>query len=128
MDFYSYLDPRSTDKKLGIQPFLHQLAVVASGNGQNLLRTSASNGTDEVSHLCHNSGCFNPDHVVVESKELNRARWACGGAFIVKATDGSVYHPCVHGAVEHRRSCLLPTFRMERGSYYVNTKTGPVVR
>ena len=111
---------------IGCQPFRHQLAVVARGFGQNLLLTSKEDATHEVSHLCGNARCFNPEHVVVESKALNRKRWACGGAWVVKASDGSVYNPCLHGTEEHRTRCLLPTFHMDAGKYYSNTTTtGP---
>src|SRR5215471_2946554 len=115
-----------TSKKINCQPFRHQLAVVASGLGQNLLRTSAPNGTDEVSHLCHNHRCFNPDHILVESKDTNRKRWGCVGAWIIKcAVDGTIYHPCRHGEGEQRRKCILPRIELEAHKYYQNTIDGP---
>jgi len=41
--------PGSRPKRLiGVQPFRHQLAVVAAGLGQNLLKTSKYGGTHEV--------------------------------------------------------------------------------
>ena len=115
-----------TSQKIDCQPFRHQLAVVASGLGQNLLCTSAPNGTDEVSHLCHNHRCFNPDHVLVESKDMNRKRWACVGAWVIKCdADGTIYHPCCHGEEEHRRRCILPRIELEPHKYYQNTLDGP---
>lgn len=92
-------------------PYLHQLAVVADGNGVLLLRTAREwDDPDvyEVSHLCHNTGCFNPQHVVVESQGLNGRRKQCSTAVIVVHPDGTVYHPCPHGAEEGRHTCLLP--------------------
>lgn len=113
---------------IGCQPFRHQLAVVAAGYGQNLLRTSGRDATDEVSHLCHNPRCFNPDHVLVESKIMNRKRWACGGAWIIRTSDGTVYHPCPHGRQEHMRQCLLPRATLLAGQFYENSDNGPVLR
>jgi hypothetical protein len=55
---------------IGCQSFRHQLAVVAAGCGQDLWRTSRREATQEVSHLCLNSRCFNPKHVIVESRVL----------------------------------------------------------
>jgi hypothetical protein len=38
---------------------------------------------------------------------MNRKRWACGGVYEVVCGHGSVYNPCLHGAEEHRRRCLV---------------------
>lgn len=120
--------PRDPTRRIGCQPFRHQLAAVASGQGDSLLRTSGPEAADEVSHLCLNARCFNPDHVLVESKEMNRKRWACGGSWVVRVSDGSVYHPCPHGQEEHRRECLLPRFDIVSRGYYQNTASGPIFR
>ena len=80
---------------IGVQPFRHQLAIVAGGNGQDLLHTVTS-GTYQVSHGCHNGRCFNPDHLWVEKSEANQARKSCVGAYIIKTSDGTIYHPCTH--------------------------------
>ncbi|RWQ91516.1 zinc-binding loop region of homing endonuclease, partial [Paecilomyces variotii] len=71
--------PDNRTEKINVQPFRYQLAVVASGYGQNLLLTSDQNATHEMSHLCHNHGCFNPHHVCVEPLEINRKRGGCVG-------------------------------------------------
>ena len=34
-------------------------------------------GEDEASHLCHIKSCFNPEHIVLESREMNKQRDAC---------------------------------------------------
>ena len=116
-----------TTEKINVQPFRHQLAVVASGYGQNLLRTSPVSGNDEVSHLCHNQQCFNPEHVIVESQELNKARRSCVGAFVTKCkASGTVFHPCLHGASENFVDCILPRVDLEGGKYYRNSPNGPV--
>jgi hypothetical protein len=115
---------------IGCQPFRHQLAVVAAGLGQNLLRTSGKMATDDVSHLCHNHRCFNPDHVIVESKGMNQRRGTCVGQWIVKFRgSGTIYNPCVHDGEEHRRGCLLPRMELLNGqSYYQNSGSGPILR
>lgn len=121
--------PGSTDERIGTQPFRHQLAVVADGYGQNLLRTTGAAAPDEVSHLCLNSRCFNPDHVIVEPKAMNRKRWACGGAWAVRTMDGTVYNPCPHRAEEPWRQCMLPTMELaRRQGYYENSAIGPILR
>jgi len=33
----------------------------------------------EASHLCHSSNCIRPDHIVIESKEVNQDRNFCSG-------------------------------------------------
>jgi len=32
---------------------------------------------DEASHLCHVKSCYNPNHIVLESRELNQQRNGC---------------------------------------------------
>ncbi|KAJ5577370.1 zinc-binding loop region of homing endonuclease [Penicillium hispanicum] len=116
-----------TNVEIGVQPYRHQLAIVAAGLGQNLVRTTRDNSTDEVSHLCGNHRCFNPDHVVVEPKAMNRQRWACGGAWIVRTADGTVYNPCPHRAEAPWRECILPRRQLPAaGGYYQNSAEGPI--
>ncbi len=95
---------------LNLYPYRHQLAVVASGKGMQL-NLATQGGSHQVSHLCHNPGCFNPNHVVVEPRELNVARNTCRGKFIVEGPDGSIIHPCWHwnwrGEGAHQ-TCILP--------------------
>lgn len=45
-----------------------------------------------VSHLCHNTLCYNPDHHVLEPLDLNKARNGCPGG------------PHCH----HQRKCIRP--------------------
>ncbi|KAK9487997.1 hypothetical protein V1527DRAFT_403015 [Lipomyces starkeyi] len=60
----------------------------------------------DVSHLCHNRKCFNPENLVVESRLNNRRRQACSGHKILVG-DGFSYHPCAQGSVEKMRKCIL---------------------
>lgn len=126
-------------QKIGYQPFLHQLVLVAEGKGELLARTTANPVGDpyEVSHLCHRRACFNPDHLVVEPRDLNRARNACQGLSKV-IIRGVTYHPCAHWDDEHwygpgrgqRKACILdgtvPLGDVYRGEYVEATRDGGV--
>ncbi len=56
--------------------YLHQLAVIASGRKEQL-QDARHGGVNECSHLCRNPSCFNPDHIWVEAKEINKQRNFC---------------------------------------------------
>ena len=108
---YIWVDLRTTrnpvdHKHIGRRVYLHQLAVMAAGpagNGSDLGLTSAPSKTHEVSHLCHNPCCFNPDHVVVETRSLNRLRKTCAK----KGLNGKGVLQCPHG-INGGRSCIFP--------------------
>ena len=51
--------------------YLHHLAWYATGHNM------PEPVKQHLSHLCHNSACFNPDHLVVESPVLNNNRKNC---------------------------------------------------
>lgn len=53
--------------------YVHRLAYQLS---RNILKLP-SEGKFEVSHLCHNHRCVNPDHLVFESHEANCSRMTC---------------------------------------------------
>lgn len=90
---------------VGIQVYIHQLAIVASGNA-GALRLCGQHQDFEASHLCGRRGCFNPDHLVVETKGLNKRRQLCQGKRILKVR-GVTIHPCTHGQEENMRLCIL---------------------
>ena len=56
--------------------YLHQLAVIASGR-KDQLQDARHGGVNECSHLCRNPSCFNPAHIWVEPKEINKQRNFC---------------------------------------------------
>ena len=60
----------------------------------------------QVSHLCHNSICFNPDHLIVEPAEINRARNTCSGHHAL------IQCPCPceyrFSRCTHNPKCILP--------------------
>lgn len=49
--------------------YIHHLVVRASGE--------LINRALEVSHLCHNKRCINPEHLIQETQEYNRSRQPC---------------------------------------------------
>ncbi|KAK9371811.1 uncharacterized protein V1513DRAFT_386107, partial [Lipomyces chichibuensis] len=74
------------------------------------LRVTVGSYSFDISH--HNRKCFNPEHLVVESRTINGRRQACNGHKILVHDDFS-YHPCSHGSIEKMRKCILPLQRME---------------
>lgn len=93
------------------QPFGHQLAVVAAGNGQMLRLTSGNVNSREFdcSHLCHNPACFCPEHLIVEESALNKRRNTCHRSFIIVHPDGTIINPCTHWIEGRRLHCILPS-------------------
>ena len=55
----------------------HQLALFLKLNGSDMSIESWCEGDDEASHLCHVRACYNPEHIVLESHEINQQRNAC---------------------------------------------------
>ncbi|KAK9365153.1 zinc-binding loop region of homing endonuclease-domain-containing protein [Lipomyces kononenkoae] len=104
-------------RRLRTNPFLHQLALIADGRSAELKMTLDSHVFD-VSHLCHNGKCFNPGHLIVESRQNNLRRKVCAGHRVVLYRDLE-HNPCLHGEVEKMRKCILPLLRLEAG-HHVN--------
>ncbi|KAK9359532.1 zinc-binding loop region of homing endonuclease-domain-containing protein [Lipomyces starkeyi] len=103
-------------RELGVHPKLHQLAVIATNRGDELKKTLDSSRSFDVSHLCHNGKCFNPEHLIVESSTNNLRRTRCNGHKVI--TYGSfTYHPCPHDGVEKMRKCILTTLRLGAGHH-----------
>jgi Zinc-binding loop region of homing endonuclease len=119
---YTRVNLRNTftedNRKLNVQPYLHQLALIATDRLDQLSAT-LGNSRYQISHLCHNGKCFNPDHLVVESSRNNKKRNSCQGHQIIVHKE-MTYHPCAHGRVEARRKCILPVLYLQDG-YHVNT-------
>ncbi|KAK9389276.1 hypothetical protein V1515DRAFT_518487, partial [Lipomyces mesembrius] len=61
----------------------------------------------DVSHLCHNRKCFNPEQLIVELRTNNQRRQICNGHRSFS------YHPCAHGGVEKMRKCILPVQHLQ---------------
>ena len=62
--------PGRTTYNINHQFYMHHIALIADGRLAELERAHRKSGND-VSHLCHNTRCFNPKHLVVESSTLN---------------------------------------------------------
>ncbi|KAK9311664.1 zinc-binding loop region of homing endonuclease [Lipomyces starkeyi] len=92
-------------------PRLHQIALIAD-NRRDELKTTLGSYSYDVSHLCHNRKCFNPEHLIVESRTNNQRRRICNGHKIL-VHDGFSYHPCAHGSVEKMRKCILPVQHLQ---------------
>jgi hypothetical protein len=103
-----------THDKFRVAPFVHQMAVVARGEGNRLRLTARDRSGEryEVSHLCHHPACFNPEHVAVEDASANKARGTCQGHRIVKLADGSTINPCRHWQTGVMRDCILPEVKL----------------
>ena len=115
--------PPTGDAVIGCNPFLHQLAVVAKGQGLQLLMTGRGK---EVSHLCHNGSCFNPDHLVVEDQRLNHSRQRCAGTFEVQCPCGTAFNPCPHREEDPMRfACILPIYKLTQGEFHEMGPNGP---
>lgn len=53
--------------------YLHHVSWYAEGHRLPLPRK------EHLSHLCHNQGCFNPNHLCLESPQANMPRKGCVG-------------------------------------------------
>ncbi|KAK9374952.1 uncharacterized protein V1513DRAFT_55562 [Lipomyces chichibuensis] len=51
---------------IGFTTNLHLIALIAD-NRHGELKTALGRSNFDVSHLCHNRTCFNPEHLIVES-------------------------------------------------------------
>lgn len=124
---------------IGGQPYLHQISLIADGRIDHL-RNAGQGGSKQVSHLCHNGACFNPDHLVVESEGLNKRRNTCQGAKRVRffhiADNRNLrvdhhgnalyteYNPCTHGREENYIHCLLPVREIRDGRRWATNGQG----
>lgn len=110
--------------KIGIKKaYMHHISLVGDDRYDQLTWvTRGSGGTFQVSHLCHNAGCFNPRHLIVEESWLNKARNTCQGHEILHYSGNGPmrYNPCAHGGQGGKAyiKCILPDrFITESGNY-----------
>lgn len=103
--------------------YLHHLALIAAERLDELRWCSQANNRFQVSHLCHNNGCFDPRHLIVEEADRNKARNSCQGHEIIEYSGvGPMrYNPCPHGGERKMyRKCLLPTRAISEPGNYEN--------
>lgn len=67
----------------------------------------ASNGNhpagQHISHLCDVRRCFNPDHLVAETNQMNQSRKGCAGPIAC-----SIHHHIIVDLCIHRPRCIRP--------------------
>jgi len=82
--------------------YIHHLSLLTSDRGNEL--KGVKDG-QQVSHLCHERTCFNPDHLTVEDAVKNRARNKCISWTWITCPCGCghEFNPCPHSP-----SCILP--------------------
>ena len=111
-----------TGERIGIKKmYLHQLALIADGRIDELGWCTQASGKFQVSHLCHNGGCHNPRHLVVEESDRNKARNSCQGHEVIDYSGiGPMrYNPCDHGGFKNMyRRCILPTRAITESGYH----------
>lgn len=81
---------------------LHRLAVRIWHDEESVLRLLLSKSHWAL-RLCRNGACFNPAHVVVESRREGRSREVCARAGF--CVGHSVWEKCGRG--EERRACVF---------------------
>jgi len=67
----------------GMKILVHQLSAFAFKDARPV-------AGEDVSHLCHNPACANPEHLCIESHAINMDRKACPGSWV------TVTVPCAH--------------------------------
>lgn len=85
--------------------YLHHLALIANGRGAEL--SLLLSGSHQVSHLCHQPNCFNPDHLKVETAAYNLQRSHCQGLVVIAKCPSCshTFSPC-----KHEPRCMLLHF------------------
>lgn len=84
-DVYPYVHTRFSQS---LKVLLHVLSLAVDLQVNGTLPNSA--GELQVSHLCHEPRCFNPDHLSLEDGPYNRSRMYC----VIFHTDDR--HTCLH--------------------------------
>ncbi|CAO1623149.1 unnamed protein product [Sympodiomycopsis kandeliae] len=118
-DKYVKINTRHTksavdDTLLEKSVFGHHLALVAVSRGQDLsgLFISDKDTRNQVSHLCHNTYCCNPNHLVVEPDYVNKKRNACRGSTYLTFRGKKLADYC-HANHEDSQPCILNAVRLE---------------
>ncbi len=82
--------------------YIHHLALL---NANRKIELQGLLQGKQVSHLCHQRTCFNPEHLIVEDAEANRDRTRCKNWKWVCCPCGCnhKFNPCTHSP-----QCILP--------------------
>lgn len=82
--------------------YVHRLALVAAERTDDISKLMIDG--NQVSHLCHQSTCFESSHLIVETKNENLDRNKCHGWQWIKCPCCKLYlNPC-----QHTPRCILP--------------------
>ena len=90
--------PESTEHGHIRRTTLYAISYVAAspGNSKRLKEGRAANPPLELSHICGNSGCINPDHLALESHAVNMSRDACHARGVVEFNGMYLMEDCPH--------------------------------
>jgi len=83
------------------EPYLHVVAFLSDCREIDRKRIlnewdEAADDPAQISHLCHNKACFNPDHLVNEGGDANNDRNMCKKLKIIICECGRHHNPCPH--------------------------------
>jgi hypothetical protein len=82
------------------------LALKATFREEELMKiavTILKKTTYKCSHLCHYTQCFNSEHLVVETRNMNKNQMMCAGQMKLKCECGKIISLC-----KHSPPCILP--------------------
>jgi len=100
-------DPRVTTNT---KAQLHQVTAWQHPDPEKreALRTAIQDGKLELSHLCPNKDCTNPDHIVAESSWINKTRWGCPVSIFINDEERSCcqHNPACIPSDETRKRAL----------------------
>ncbi len=62
---------------------------------------------DEISHLCHNTVCINPNHLITESVAANKSRNGCAGYGLCRCRNSNPHAPHMVSMCKHTPRCMV---------------------
>jgi len=91
---------------------LHQLIAWSHPDAtrRETFRAAIKNGSGEVSHLCSNKSCANPNHLTIEDSYINKTRWGCPA--VIKINEQ--LYPCC----KHVPLCIATAEKIETAPTY----------
>jgi len=103
----------STDtSKTNTKVQLHQLIAWNHPDAEkrDIFRDAIQKGEKELSHLCGNKRCANPDHLAIEDSFTNKSRWGCPAVIIIN----NKQYPCC----KHKPSCIATAEQIKTALTY----------
>lgn len=104
----SSTDTTSTNSKVQ----LHQLIAWSHPDAtkRETFRAAIQSGKGEISHVCSNKACANPDHLTSEDSYTNKTRWGCPAVIFIN----DVKKPCC----KHNPLCIPTKEQLETALRY----------